>query len=266
MSSVLKVEGLALNAGRKTLCEGLNLQLLPGESLAILGRNGTGKTTLLHTLLGLQQPQQGRIEVCGRDLNSWSRKELATRIGILFQNSNDEMPATVLEIALMGRYPHVSGWRGESAEDIALAQAALAQMELDDLAERQIRTLSGGERQRLALAMLLAQAPQLYLLDEPSNHLDIGFQIKVLSTLTQRMQDAGRIAVPGCPEFGAEVDVEGDQDAGIPRSLDGPQHRLSGSGLVHVVDDEPRPLPGEKLGGRPADALRRTRHDRGLAA
>jgi iron complex transport system ATP-binding protein len=189
--SILSTRALDLNIAGKTLCKNLCLNLSEGESLGVLGRNGTGKTTLLHTLLNFRAPDKGSILICGKNIREVSRKESALNTGILFQNSNDEMPATVMELALMGRHPHISGWRWESEHDSAQAQDALISMELNDLAHRQTATLSGGERQRLALAMLLAQAPRLYLLDEPSNHLDIGFQIKALNVLKERIAESG---------------------------------------------------------------------------
>jgi len=191
IGSILNTQELELNIAGKTLCRNLSIELSQGHSLGVLGRNGSGKTTLLHTLLNFRVPDKGSISICGKNIREMSRKESAQNTGILFQNSHDEMPATVIELALMGRYPHINGWRWENEDDIAKAREALVSMELDDLANRQTFTLSGGERQRLALAMLLVQAPKLYLLDEPSNHLDIGFQIKALDMLKERLTEFG---------------------------------------------------------------------------
>ncbi len=189
--TILSVLDVYLRIGGRELCSQLSFSLHAGESLAILGRNGTGKTSLLHSILGLQTPAQGSISICERDVREWPRKQLATISGILFQNISDEMPATVMEMAMMGRYPHIAGWGPESAEDLAQAEQALASMGLIEMAQRQIGTLSGGERQRVSLAMLLAQSPRLFLLDEPSNHLDIGFQVQALQVLLQRVEDQG---------------------------------------------------------------------------
>jgi iron complex transport system ATP-binding protein len=186
--SILSTHNLELQIAGKTLCKNLCLELNEGQSLAVLGRNGTGKTTLLHTLLNFRSPVSGNVHICGENIQHVSRKKSAKNAGILFQNTSDDMPATVMELVMMGRYPHIEGWQwGENPEDSAKACEALVSMELDDLAARQTTTLSGGERQRLALAMLLAQSPRLYLLDEPSNHLDIGFQIKALNVLKDRI-------------------------------------------------------------------------------
>lgn len=181
---VLSVRQMQLQAGKRVLCESLDLTLLPGQRLAVLGQNGSGKTSLLHSLLKLRKVNEAGIELEGRTLDQWSRKELAQAVGILFQDSQDDMPATVQETAMLGRLPHLSGWRWESAHDIEQVRSALCTVGLDDMFEREISTLSGGERQRLAIACLLAQSPRLYLLDEPSNHLDISFQIKTLKLLS----------------------------------------------------------------------------------
>ena len=96
-----------------------------------------------------------------------------------------------METALLGRHPHLAKWRWEDAEDIAQARNALSEMNLEAMAERDITTLSGGERQRVAIASLLTQRPQLYLLDEPGNHLDIAFQIRSLEVMRQRVVNEG---------------------------------------------------------------------------
>lgn len=188
---VLQTRALNLSMGARELFRDLNLTIKAGQCLGVLGQNGTGKTSLLHTLINLRPSDGGEIMILGRELNAWSRRELATRLGILFQSGNDDMPATVMETALLGRHPHLARWRWEDAEDVAEAHAALSAMQLDALVERDITTLSGGERQRVAIATLLAQRPQLYLLDEPGNHLDIAFQIRCLEVIRQRVVTDG---------------------------------------------------------------------------
>ena len=189
--SVLQVHNLRLKIAERILCSDLNLNINPGECVALLGHNGTGKTTLLHTLFNLRQPDAGSILLNGQPSHNRSRKALARQMGLLFQHMHDEMPVTVFETALLGRHPHLSTWHWDSLEDIESAKQSLALLDLLPLSEREISTLSGGERQRLAIAMLLVQNPQLYLLDEPSNHLDIAFQIRVLEVLKQRVSSTG---------------------------------------------------------------------------
>jgi iron complex transport system ATP-binding protein len=192
MSDVLlETRGLRLEIAGRVLCESLTLQLHAGDCLGVLGQNGTGKTTLLHTLARLRPAASGAILLQGRDLTQWSRKALATHMGMLFQSSHDEMPASAEETVLLGRHPHLPDWQWEGPQDHALVHAALQQVGLQAMAQREASSLSGGERQRLALAMLLAQQPQLYLLDEPGNHLDLAYQVSVLQGLCARLQTQG---------------------------------------------------------------------------
>ncbi len=185
---LLQTRALSLSIAERKICTELSLQLPAGQCLGILGQNGTGKTTLLHTMMRLRQPDAGEILLCAKPLAAWEQKALAQQLGILFQNTNDIMPATVLETTLIGRHPHLADWQWEKKADLALAQQALSEVGIAELANRDISTLSGGERQRLAIATLLTQEPRLFLLDEPGNHLDIAFQIQSLNLLRNHIE------------------------------------------------------------------------------
>ena len=180
-------------AGRR-LVAALDLEVAAGELLCVLGANGAGKSLTLHTLAGLRPATPGSVRLCGRALGDWPRRERARRIGLLTQVSEDPFPGTVLEAVLVGRHPHVGLWGWESAADVAVARAALAACDLADVGERAIDTLSGGERRRVALAAVLAQDPDVLLLDEPQNHLDPHHQLDVLKLLRARA-DGGRAVV-----------------------------------------------------------------------
>ena len=182
---ILTVSSLTLRAADKLLCEDLDFTIENGQSWALLGRNGAGKTTLLHCLMGLHAADEGTVKVAGRAIETMPRRELATRFGMLFQESMSSLPATVLETVMLGRHPHQRSLLLDSEADRQLALQALQAFDLSNFAERKLNTLSGGEQQRLALAMLYTQRPDLYLLDEPSNHLDVGFQVRLLSRFAQ---------------------------------------------------------------------------------
>lgn len=186
--SHLEFNNLTIDIGGKCVCRDLSLRIEPNERWALLGRNGVGKTTLLHSLIGLHRPTAGAIRIADVPQAQMGRRDLARFVGILFQEGMVAMPATVMETVMLGRHPHVQSLLSDDPADVEIAMTALRSLDLHDLAERQIDTLSGGEKQRLALALLIAQTPQLFLLDEPSNHLDLAFQVKLLAVLEQRLQ------------------------------------------------------------------------------
>ncbi|PWG63148.1 ABC transporter ATP-binding protein [Spiribacter halobius] len=193
--TLLATRGLAVTIGGRGICQALDLTVAPGECWCVLGANGAGKTTLLHTLAGLHAPAAGTIEVAQRGLALWPRRALAQQVGVLPQDSLDPFPATVLETALIGRHPWLRAWQWESREDERRARRALADAGLTGFEGRDVGTLSGGERRRLAFATLLTQAPRLYLLDEPSNHLDLPHQVRLLELLCARAREQGGAVV-----------------------------------------------------------------------
>ena len=164
----------------------LSLGVEPGQVWGVLGPNGAGKTTLLHTLAGLRAPRTGQVLLDGQPLATLGRRQVARALGLVFQDRQDGFPATVRETALIGRHPWLSAWQMEGGEDLRLAEAALARLDVDHLAERLVSTLSGGERQRLAIATVLTQAPQIWLVDEPTNHLDLHHQTAVMALLAEQ--------------------------------------------------------------------------------
>ena len=190
MPVFLEAKNLTVAVAGKTVCRDWNFVIKRGECWGMLGANGAGKTTLLHTLAGLRAPQAGTIYLENQPLNALSRRHIAQCLGVLFQHSQDPFPSTVQETVLIGRHPYLTAWRWEGEEDRRQARDALAQMELVDMASRQVETLSGGERQRLAIAALLTQNSQLFLLDEPTNHLDLHHQILVMNLLVQHIRQA----------------------------------------------------------------------------
>lgn len=188
---MLGSNGLGVAVNGRTLVDDLDLAIDEGQFVGILGENGAGKTTTLHVLAGLAQPSSGHVTLDGQRLEHWSRGDVARRLGLLMQNYEDPFPTTVLETVLIGRHPHIDFWRWETADDERLALQALELMDLARLGDRSVASLSGGERRRLALATILAQDPQVFLLDEPVTHLDPAHQRDVMRLMRERA-DAGR--------------------------------------------------------------------------
>lgn len=185
--SCIELRSLTIDIGGNSVCRDLSLVINANERWALLGRNGVGKTTLLHSLLSLHQPVSGEILVNNKPLRDFKRRELARYLGILFQEGMHAMPNTVLESVLLGRHPHTHSLLLDDARDLDIAMTTLRSLDLESFADREIDSLSGGEKQRLALAMLLAQTPTVFLLDEPSNHLDLAYQVKMLAVLEQQL-------------------------------------------------------------------------------
>lgn len=164
------------------------------ELLAILGPNASGKSTLLRLLAGMLRPLSGRIYVEGFDPAALDSRERAQRIALVQQESELLFPLRVWEYVLQGRYPYGRRLKFESDEDCLLAGNALAQVGADALRDRWMGQLSGGEKQRVILARALAQQPALLLLDEPTQHLDIGGKVELLRRL-RRLADENRHTV-----------------------------------------------------------------------
>jgi len=190
----LAARGVAVRAGARELVRGLEVEFAAGEVVAILGRNGSGKTLTLHTLAGLRPPAAGQVSLDGGPIAALKRRAVALRLGLLPQDLEDAFVTTALETVLIGRHPHLALWQWETAEDERLAREALAAVELADCAARRTDTLSGGEQRRVAVAALLAQEPQVFLLDEPTNHLDPHHQLAVLG-LFRGLAGAGRTVI-----------------------------------------------------------------------
>ncbi len=189
--ALLSTRALSVSIGGHRICTQLDLALHAGERLAILGRNGAGKSTLLSALAGLRPGDSGEVLLAGSSYAALGPRAAARRRGWLPQRHGDAFASTVLETVLTGRHPHLGRWDWESQRDAEIARSALAAVGLAEMAARDIQTLSGGERQRLAIATLLAQAPPLYLLDEPLAHLDLNHQIAVLDLFAGAAQDCG---------------------------------------------------------------------------
>jgi iron complex transport system ATP-binding protein len=193
--SLLSCNNLDIKIADKQICKDLSLTLNAGENWAILGMNGCGKTTLLHSLAGLLPIQSGDIHVNDVNLNQLTRRQVAQQVSLLLQQQEDYFPGTVLESVLIGRHPHLKSWQWESDADRQIALDALHRVGLDNFAERAILTLSGGERQRVALATLLVQQTKVRLLDEPINHLDIHHQHEVMKMISSNNEDMANVFV-----------------------------------------------------------------------
>lgn len=161
----------------------VTMEVPRGSLVGILGPNGSGKTTLLRLLGGMLTPSAGRITIDGRDLGRLPRRQLAREIAVVPQETRLSFEYSVLEVVLMGRYPHLGPFELEGRADLEIAREALAATGTLSLEDRAFPTLSGGEKQRVVIASALAQAGDVLLLDEPTASLDLGAQLDVAALL-----------------------------------------------------------------------------------
>lgn len=170
---------------------GVSLEAPRGSLVGILGPNGSGKTTLLRLLGGSLAPVSGHVTLDGRDVSRIHRRELARRIAVVPQETRLAFEYSVIEVVLMGRYPHLGAFELEGEHDLEIAREALDATGTRALEQRAFPTLSGGEKQRVVIASALAQSAALMLLDEPTAALDPGYQIEIATLLRRLNRDRG---------------------------------------------------------------------------
>ncbi len=194
-SPLLDIDGLVIRMGNRTLVSGMSMRVQRGELWCILGANGAGKSTFLDTVVGLRRAQGGSIRLLGKPVGEWSPLDAARVRAYLPQSVQDVFSASLLDVVLTGRHPHLSRWAWEGEGERNVARAALRAVGLAEMAARDITTLSGGERQRAAIATLIAQDVPLLLLDEPIAHLDLQHQMVILSHLRRLACDRNSAVV-----------------------------------------------------------------------
>jgi iron complex transport system ATP-binding protein len=180
---LVEVRGASFRYAERPIFEGLDLDVYAGEVLTVLGTNGCGKSTLLRCIGGSLSLEKGCVRIGDHDLSQLGPRAKAQKVGFLFQDHTPTFPFTVLEIALMGRTPHLGAFGGPSPHDTALAEAALEKVGILHLKSRPYTQLSGGERQLALLSRTLTQQPEVILLDEPTSHLDFKNQARCLQTI-----------------------------------------------------------------------------------
>jgi len=186
MSAGMRAQNLCVKIAGKEILHSLNVSIAAGSRTAIIGPNGAGKTTLLRALAGLNRRYTGDIQLDGRELGTYSEKELARVRAILPQERTAAQGLTVEQLVTYGRFAHAGLFQTRAgAEDREAIAWAMETAHVAAFAEREVHTLSGGERQRVFLAMALSQRPRLLLLDEPTTYLDVAHQLRVMEIITR---------------------------------------------------------------------------------
>jgi len=191
MEPVIKLRGVGFDYGSTPVLRDISLAVGKGELLGILGPNGSGKSTLLGLMDGILKPQQGAVEVDGVPLSDLGRGAIARKIAMVAQENRLRFSFSVMQVVLMGRFPHLKLLQPEGEQDIAVARGALEVTHCLGLADRPIHELSGGERQRVLIARALAQEPQAILLDEPTTFLDLKFKRDLFRLISRLGREKG---------------------------------------------------------------------------
>jgi len=174
------------------IIHGIDLALQQGEWLSLVGANGSGKSTLLKLLSRILQPQKGTVILDGKAIHSQPAQVVAQKLAILPQQQTIPAGLTVRQLVSLGRTPHQPWWQWElDREDRQKVDEAIVETGIEQFSDRLVENLSGGERQRAFLALALAQAPQVLLLDEPTTYLDIHYQLQLLELLKHLNQQQG---------------------------------------------------------------------------
>jgi len=191
----LKVRDVDAYYGSKKVLASIDFNAAHGEFLGIIGPNGSGKTTLLRTISRILRPRKGAILLDERAIEELNERDFACKFALVPQETAINFEFSALDIVLMGRNPHLRRWELESQKDIEIAKRCMELTNCWHLAYRRITELSGGEKQLVIIARALTQEPEVLLLDEPTSHLDINYQIEIMELLKRLTTREGLIVI-----------------------------------------------------------------------
>lgn len=185
---IISLDSVTFSYNHQPVLKDLNLSLVSGQFIGIIGPNGSGKTTLLKLISGILSPQQGTIKLLNQDIGKMSRKKIAQVVSMVPQESYIAYNYKVKEVVFMGRIPFISQWKGETARDYQISKDAMEKTDSLIYAEKGIRQISGGEMQRVSIARALAQSPRILMLDEFTSHLDLNYKYEIIRILRQLLK------------------------------------------------------------------------------
>lgn len=195
MTPLLDVDGVSAGYTSRSVVENVSFQLQSGQTLAVVGPNAAGKSSLLRALTGALSFSHGEVRVAGESLRRLTSKQRARTFALVPQSARFDLDFTVWEMVSFGRAAHAEAWGLASQADRAAVEAALARADVSHLAKRAFSELSGGERQRVLLARALAQEARILLLDEPTAQLDLGHQLLVIDQVQAHAATGGAAIV-----------------------------------------------------------------------
>ncbi len=192
---IYQIQNLSFAYQQSAILNDINLDIAPGQVLSLLGRNGAGKSTLFKCMLGLLKNYQGQVLLNGQNLLSLKEKQIAQIVGFVPQNHHPTFDYTVFEFVLLGCAANIGLFNSPGKAEYAAAHQALKQLKIEHLAERLYTQISGGERQQATIARAIIGRPQILIFDEPTAHLDIVNQVKVLKIIKQLAAEGFAIAI-----------------------------------------------------------------------
>ena len=200
--ALIEARGLRARYGKNPALESLDATIARGDVVAVLGENGSGKSTFLKVLVRILPLAAGELRFDGRTLSEIPRRDLARRVAYVPQSVDLVFPIRSLDLVLQGRAPHGNGFVAETAEDRRVAREAMRACDVEGLADRDAKALSGGERRRVFLARALAQEAEVWLLDEPTAGLDPRHRLEFLETLWRVHRERGTTVLLVTHEIG----------------------------------------------------------------
>lgn len=199
--SAVELKDLSWSYNGRSVVSGIDLKIEKGSFTGIVGPNGAGKTTLLKLMLKLLSPEKDTVFIFNRDISKYSRKDLAKKISYVPQTINVDFSFSVQQIVSMGRNPHSGLFSGDPARDAEIVNNAMRETEVEALGNKDIGSISGGELQRVIIARALAQEPDILALDEPTSHLDLNHQIRILSLVRSLSKKKGITVIAVLHDF-----------------------------------------------------------------
>lgn len=193
--SLLNTSHLDIAYEDRLIVKDLNVSIPQGKITALVGANGSGKSTILKTMARIMNPKGGSVLLNGKSIHKQSTREVAKQLAILPQNPTAPQGLTVYELVSYGRFPHQKGFGGLKSEDKKIVEWAIEATKMEQFAERALDQLSGGQRQRAWIAMALAQETDILFLDEPTTFLDMAHQLEVLQLLEELNQMSKRTII-----------------------------------------------------------------------
>jgi len=183
----LKIKDVEFSYPGVPVLKGVSLEVMPGETMAIVGKNGAGKSTLIKCMNRILEPEKGKVFLGEWDLRRMKGKDIARSMAYLSQKGSYAFPVTVFDAVLSGRYPHTA-WNTDEKDEAKVSEV-LGMMGLEGLAMRYFNEISGGQQQQVLIARAIAQEASIFLLDEPTSDLDIKHQLEVMQTVRKIVRE-----------------------------------------------------------------------------